>query len=171
MYDREARVVALADEWRSDAEISELLAMPKRQVAHIRHKHGRVRGGPREFRANRYAKQYAEVKALSLQGLPPRKIAEKLPYLTTNQIARTLRSLRGRGELPTPRGASASPRLQVDRYLQRHDIKQGLLRHTLEALTHDQREWLAKQIPVGATMADAITAILRDVYEEETGGA
>jgi DNA-binding CsgD family transcriptional regulator len=162
----EARAVELSRAGKSDPEVAAATGLSPKVVARLRRENGRYFGGPKAFYDARMGPRRRAVCELARQGIPQREIAAKLK-LSIPAVGRTLNYLRRNGDLPRPREVEVADEVHIRRLLARDQIRLGTLRAVLSGLTQTQREWLARQIPPDAVMADAITAIIRDAYQED----
>jgi len=58
---------------------------------------------------------------------------------------------------------------QVTLFLKENESDRGSIKQALSGLSEDELLWLLNQLPLGMSLAELLTAFVRDAYAEEMG--
>jgi len=54
-------------------------------------------------------------------------------------------------------------------FLKENECERGSIKQALSGLSEDELLWLLNQLPLGMSLAELLTAFVRDAYAEEMG--
>jgi hypothetical protein len=106
----------------------------------------------------------AAVAKLRLQGMSNIQIGETLDR-NRNWVGTRITKARELGLLPPKPLMSRHD--QVTLFLKENGSDRGNIRQTLSGLSEDELMWLLNQLPNGMSMAELLTAFVRDAYADE----
>lgn len=110
---------------------------------------------------------------LSMQGLTARQISE-IVGLEHQRVVRRVARMVQRGVLPRSRIRRGLPPAQDPRHTLRGELLRqrktiGTMHELDESLTPEEVRFIASQVPKGGSLVGLLSAIIRDLYEEEGG--
>lgn len=165
------RVQQYADGTRSASQIARLTGMTQAHVHTVAHE-ARQRGieinlrpvGTIKGECDRSETPWHLVAPLADGTRSAKEIAALLgcePRRVTNAVAYARRAYGMNVSVQTKRSQSTRKRRQADA------VTGGGIRQLVAALTPEARSWLLDTVPPGATLSEAIVAIITDAYFEE----
>ena len=108
----------------------------------------------------------AAVAKLRAQGMNNIQIGETLNR-NRNWVSTRITKARELGLLPPKPIMNRHD--QVTLFLKENESDRGSIKKVLSGLSEDELLWLLNQLPLGMSLAELLTALVRDAYAEEMG--